>query len=167
MKMQHKNIEIDEDIKFQKRSWVFQRVGMILLLLTVILSLLGFGGNGPLSHGEIQSITGSFKIDYEKITRTNSPIELKVEMNKDVTGNDTLRVSFAKSFIHSVEINTILPDPVEVKEANGNVEFSFIRSSNSYPALITMFYKFRTYGNVEHSILINNEQVKINHFIWP
>jgi hypothetical protein len=48
-----RTIEIDEDLRFQKREWLFQRIGIAILFAFVVSAFLGFTGmGGPMSRAE-------------------------------------------------------------------------------------------------------------------
>lgn len=43
-------LEIEEDLDFQRRMWRLQQIGWALLVLVVVAALLGLFGKGPLSR---------------------------------------------------------------------------------------------------------------------
>jgi hypothetical protein len=167
MEKDKNGLEIEQDLKHQKNAWRFQQIGMAFLLIVFILSLLGFLGNGPLSSSSTGSSNGKFKVEFEKIARMNSPVTTYITVNKDLLVNDTLTVLISKSFTKAVEINDIIPAPVEQTDAGDNIEFSFLTKEAVNYSHIRINYKFRRYGFEEYSILINDEQVFINQFILP
>ncbi|MDQ6718742.1 MAG: hypothetical protein M3Z17_10420 [Gemmatimonadota bacterium] len=42
---------IAEDMNFQRRTWMVQRVGWAIMILVCIAALFGVFGKGPLSNG--------------------------------------------------------------------------------------------------------------------
>ena len=43
------DLEIDQDLRFQKREWAFERASWVVMALVVLAGLLGLLGRGPMS----------------------------------------------------------------------------------------------------------------------
>jgi hypothetical protein len=72
-------LEIDEDFAFQKRHWIWQKVGLAGLLAFLILALTGLlGGNGPLAQRKIQRT--SFAVTAPTLLRRRMPATLVVQL---------------------------------------------------------------------------------------
>ena len=62
-----RDLEISEDIVFQRRSWVMQRVGWGLMALFLATGPTGAFGVGPLSS--TSAIREDLKVSYERFPR--------------------------------------------------------------------------------------------------
>ena len=167
MKKNDKDIQIDEDLEHQRKSWLFQRTGMAFLSILLILSFLGFAGNGPFSGGTETSVNGKFKVEYQRIARISSPIDMSIIIKEDLVDNDTLKLMISKSFIHSVEIQSIVPGPAEEQDLDQNVQYTFVQDRGAHINMIRIIYKFRRYGFIEHFISAGGDEANVNQFIWP
>ena len=62
------DLEVDEDLPFQRRAWVAQRIGWVLMALFVLAAAVGLLGAGPLSHARID-VPGLMTLEYERFAR--------------------------------------------------------------------------------------------------
>ena len=62
------DLEIAQDMTFQRRSWAVQRVGWGVVAVTIGAALLGLLGSGPLSRSTAVA-PGAFAVEYERFVR--------------------------------------------------------------------------------------------------
>jgi hypothetical protein len=60
-------LQIDEDLAFQRREWKIQRVGWGAMALVIIAALLGVFGTGPLSNATLER--EGLRLEYERFCR--------------------------------------------------------------------------------------------------
>lgn len=83
MKKHNQELEIDEDLKLERNTWVVQRVSWVLMLLIAIAALLGFTGHGGLpgiSSMKAETTTKSVVVEYERYLRNVTAEQLKVHL---------------------------------------------------------------------------------------
>ncbi|HEU4345558.1 MAG TPA: hypothetical protein VFU31_28750, partial [Candidatus Binatia bacterium] len=51
--MSKRSLEIEEDLRFQERAWVVQRVGWGVMLLVIVATAAGMFGEGALSSATV------------------------------------------------------------------------------------------------------------------
>ena len=56
-----------EDMRFQRRSWIAERVGWAVLIVLALIGLIGAFGTGPLSWQTASG--GSLSVEYERFQR--------------------------------------------------------------------------------------------------
>jgi hypothetical protein len=75
-------LEIDEDMAFQRKEWLAQRLGVVLLFVFVLGALLGLTGmGGPLSHQVIGKPTDPVQLEYDRFVRRGGIAKVKVRLN--------------------------------------------------------------------------------------
>ena len=73
-KSQPQDIDLDQDIDFQQRSWKVQRVGWGLMVLFVLAGLSGLLGTGPLSNVTDGDEGGPLWLEYQRFGRLQAPM---------------------------------------------------------------------------------------------
>ena len=122
--MKKRTLDIDEDLAFQRKEWLGQRIGVAGLFLFVLAALLGLTGmGGPLSHGEAGEREGGIHAEYERVVRRGAPATLKIHVRPQSTGN--VRLWIAAPYFDRVKVDAITPQPDEVSVEGGRHVYTF------------------------------------------
>jgi len=140
-------IQIDQDMKLQRKVWKFQRIGIICLVLFLVIAALGGFGSGPLSHAKGGGIEHGARIAYNRIMRYQSPDKLSFErvvvdrrpaQQKNAAVKTTelgeeMRIWIERDYLDNVRIERIEPQPVstEIDEDRLIYRFAARRKLNS------------------------------------
>jgi hypothetical protein len=125
------DIEIEEHLPFQIRSWRMERVGWAVMLTLAVLGLLGVFGRGPLSDARVESPDARLSLHYERFTRRGSASVLEVEFDHVRSEDDSLgTVWFDREFLDGLQIHGITPEPAESESDGDRLVFSFHRSES-------------------------------------
>jgi len=147
--MKKRSLEIDDDIEFQRKEWIAQRVGIGLLSLFVLGALLGLTGvGGPLSHGEAGDRNGAIHVEYERYVRRGAMSTITLHLR----GNPTNDVQFWVSapYFEHVRIETIVPEPVLLFVDKARHVYAI--RSGSPEVTITLEIEHKTVGTVEGEV---------------
>ena len=153
------SLDMEDEIDLHKKGWVAQRVGWIIFLLILIAASLGLFGNGLLSKssaGERNAI-----IQYERFTRFESQTELNIQA-QNVT--DGLEVRIPQSYIHSMEVEKMIPEPTRQRLEPDHLVLFFEAEGS---ASVSIVFNPETTGSVAAVIEVNGERILISHFIYP
>ncbi|HKY20623.1 MAG TPA: hypothetical protein VJM31_05335 [Vicinamibacterales bacterium] len=108
--MTKRTLEIDEDLDFQRKEWLWQRIGIAMLILFVLVALLGLtGAGGPLSHGAAGDRGSPIHIEYERVVRRGARATMKLHLRSNAPGAIQFWVS--APYVEHVKIETVLPQP--------------------------------------------------------
>lgn len=140
---------------------------MVFLFIVLAASLIGFAGKGPLSKGAAESSSGRFTIEYHKIARFSSPLDLKISINPELLTGDTVKIKLKKEYLREIEIQRIIPMPVEESMEYDNIVFSFLSGESETLSEIIYFYHFNSAGNISSEISLNNDKVSFGQFVFP
>ena len=64
-------IEVGEDLEFQRKWWRFENLVWILFTLIIVLDMAGLFGRGPIAKTERHAADGTIDVKYERIERTD------------------------------------------------------------------------------------------------
>jgi hypothetical protein len=63
---------IEEDMRLQRHVWRFERIGWVVLLVVIALTLGGLFSKGPLSSVEVSTPDGNLSVKYERFNRNGA-----------------------------------------------------------------------------------------------
>jgi hypothetical protein len=139
------DLEIDQDLEFQRRSWAVQRVGWGVMALCLILALAGILGSGPLSRQDV-ALPGLLRVEYQRFTRYQTPETLTVRLEPPATRAAEVRLWLDREHFESAKIETITPPPVRVESAGDRLVYVFPMSRPGEPATITFMMQSERLG---------------------
>lgn len=63
------DLQISEDMEFQRRSWIVQRTGWAIFALVILLAALGVSGDGMLSSARAGQEDGGLWLEFPRFGR--------------------------------------------------------------------------------------------------
>jgi len=72
------SLEIVQDMTFQRRAWVVQRIAWVVMLLIVVAAVLGLFATGPLSGTTAKTDDGVLTIEYGRFARHDAQTDLLI-----------------------------------------------------------------------------------------
>lgn len=137
----------EEDLQFQKKEWVFQRVVWMIMLVIVVLAIIGVFGNGPIARAEAGGTQEILHIKYDRIVRERSRTETLVTINLNrsevlrQTGDTLIHLWISQDLVHSMGLTTTTPYPVRTSLNDTAIVFSFITPYDSRSIKILFDWK--------------------------
>ncbi len=119
------DIEVSQDMTFQRRAWKVQRVGWAVWIAVVVVALVGLLGGGPLSSATAEAAGGAFTVDYNRFTRHRSPHELAVRFAPGAVRGDEVRISFPADYLAGIVLETPYPEPESVETSAERITYVF------------------------------------------
>jgi hypothetical protein len=160
------SLDIDQDLIFERREWAVQRIGWIIFLLILLAGLAGALGPGVFSHAEASS--GPLTVAHERFVRKGTPSELRVRLDPGAGGNDEVTIWLSQAYLDKIEIERVLPDPVEMAASGDRVFFRFAVENALEPSEI-IFGIMPSEPGMTHGQagLIDGPTVAIDQFFYP
>ena len=140
------SLEIDEDLAFTRREWVFERWGWAILLLLVIAALAGAFGSGVLSERTLSTSDGTVRAKHSRIVRQQTSHVLEIEFRG--SGNP-LSVGLSENLHKAWTIEQVTAEPEEVVAGANGITYRFRGES---PARIRIIYKSERPGRLRGQI---------------
>jgi hypothetical protein len=161
------DLEVEQDLAFQRREWVVERVGWTAMLVLAVAGLLGLFGTGPLAAAEARGADGLL-LDYGRFERFNAPAELIFEVPAQSIAEDgTFTLALARDYLDDVEVEQVTPEPEEVRADGEWLTFTF---GSAAPEAVTVVFHLQhdRIGPTElHVRLGDNQPLAIGQFIYP
>ena len=161
------DLQIDEDIEFQRRSWIVQRIGWAFFALVILFAALGLFGDGVLSDAQAGQEGGGLWLEYPRFERFEDEFQMKVHANEGAAARGEIRIQLNQNYLDGMEVNSISPEPDnQIKEADG---ITYVFKTNGNSAFTAHFYMMpRKAGPVSGTFrLQNRDSVGFSQFIYP
>lgn len=122
-KSEHISLQVKEDMVFQRRQWLFERLSWVLMLLIVIGAIAGLFGEGLWSETHKQNTT--IAVSYDTFARKDAPTSVTVSLK----GGSKLVLD--QTFLRSYKVESIHPEPAETTYGEGKIHYSFSSTQNA------------------------------------
>ena len=167
-KSSSKSLTLDEDLPFQRKQWLVERIGWLVMGALVAYSLAGgLGSGGPLSTTEAVSKDGTVRVHYEKFARQLTPISLEITARQAPDGRDLL-IHLSGDYLGSMAVRSVVPEPSASRAADNGYLFEFQRLLGVVEAKIELQVEPQKIGTVEGWLAVNNgERLAIKQFVFP
>lgn len=164
----HADLEVDEDMRFQRRSWRVQRVGRAFVFLLVLAALAGFFGGGGVARTEAHSADGALAVEYRRFARNHSDAELTVRVQPAGAAGDPVRVWLSRPLLRAVEVERVTPEPVRSTAGGERVTFEFATAAGGGPVEIVFHGRTREPGVARGRVGVEGGgEVDVRPFVFP
>ena len=161
-------IELDQDLDFERREWVVQRIGWVVMALILVAALLGlFGGPGPLSSAVLEGGgLAPIKVEYERLARVDHQTTLTVRFVADA--GDQAAIWMDSRYHESMLIEHIDPLPDRVVTHEDRIEYLFDVAEGGAPMVLVFHLKCQRAGSVHNRIgRDGGAALSLTHFVYP
>ena len=123
-------IEVGEDLDFQRKWWRFENFVWVVFALIIVLDLCGAFGRGPFAKAERRTADGTMDIKYERIERTESPSILTIRFGQSAIVDGKIKLYISESLVHGLGTQRIIPAPLESEVGEGGLTYTFLASKS-------------------------------------
>ena len=135
-------IEIEQDLGFQRREWVFQRLGAWAIGAFVIAAALGvFGAGGTFSRARARAPHGGYWIEYDRFARVGAPARLLVHWPQALAEAPERILTINRDYFDNIRVEQIIPEPAEIFPAFEVVSLRFPAESIGPGGTVTLDYQ--------------------------
>lgn len=164
------DLEVAEDMKAQRRNWLFQGIGQALMVLVALAGLLGlFGGAGPLSRASAGNQEASLSIsEYERFLRFGKPTTLQVRLGEAATTGGEARVWLSRQYVENVQFQEIDPLPERVEAGPDRFVYVFEAAGPDRPTAVTFETEPDEIGRLQGRVgLDGGTSLTFSQFVYP
>jgi hypothetical protein len=161
-------LQVDEDMAFQHREWMLQRVGWIFMLVFLIAALAGALGSGPASNQTAGSSKEQLQVEYHRFIHYADPMILKFEIGPFSEEEEEIRLAVDAKYVEGVEVQRISPEP-NATEISQQANVYVFKTRKSKEAIkVQMHVTPEVYGKLRGKMSVNEgPAVNIEHFVYP
>jgi len=162
------DLEISQDIVFQRRAWKVQRVGWVILVLFVLAALLGLMGSGPLSQARAGHEQGTVWVEYSRFSRAEAETALAVHLGPAAMRDGKARVWLDRTYHEKIKIDRIMPEPLEVEAAADRLTYVFPVGDGAQPVAVVFHFQPRQAGVLHPSLGVPQaDTLSFAQYVYP
>ena len=138
-------LEIEEDLRFQRNEWFYQRFGVVILCIFVIAAALGVTGmGGPFSRAEAGERGGPLFVEYERFVRRGAKARMTLHVRSDPPGFIQFWVS--APYLQQVVVDSVAPVPETVTVERERHVYTLRAASPE--VIVTVELEHQTFGRL-------------------
>jgi hypothetical protein len=162
------DLQIEEDLKLERRGWIFERIGWLAMFLIVLAALAGLIGNGPLSSDSAAAQDESLTVEYDRFQHYHHQETLTVRIAGEAAGQNEVRLWFDQKFLSEIEIKRISPEPSDALVGNGRHVFVFPVADQGKSTEIIFHFEPDKIGAIHgHLGIEDRDDVQFVLFTYP
>jgi hypothetical protein len=162
------DLDIGQDIVFQRREWSAQRIGWALMALLSLAALAGLLGPGPLSRAIAGDEGGSLWLEYSRFERLQDPTSLKLNIGPLRSADGTARVWVSRDYLQKVQVEQVTPPPESVEAGPDRLTYVFRVAPADQPTAIVFHINHQTVGKLTSQIgLESGPELSFGQFVYP
>lgn len=159
------SLEVLSNSLFQRREFIFERMGWLVMGLILLAAALGLFGKGMLSRAVLE--TEQFSLQYDRFLHYGNLTTLKIDVPANGGDVGVVAVAMPNSYLHQFRIEKIVPEPESTAHGNQTV-FWFTATSADEPISILFRIEPEQVGKMEGQIFVNSEQgYAFKQFVYP
>lgn len=162
------DLELNQDLDFQRRSWKVQRIGWALMALVVVAAALGLlGGSGLLSDTIIGSETDELQIRYHRFLRQGKPVTLDIQA-WPADDEKQVKIQLDRDYLNHFKLDQVVPEPSQTEAHSETLIFTFDLAQPGDSVEIKFDMRPEFSGAVSgHVGIENGPSLEISHFVLP
>jgi hypothetical protein len=162
------DLQIEQDLGFQRREWIFERIAWVAMTAFVLAALLGLFGTGPLSDRTAASADASLEVDYERFLNIHSATELNVRVSGEVTAPGTFRIAINQDYLTGMHILRMTPEPERSETGDNRQVFLFRAVDPGRPAVVQFHLEpCRTGARQAQIVAGGGPTVEFGQLVYP
>jgi hypothetical protein len=162
------DLEIDEDLTFEKWQWAVERIGWLLMLCIVMAALLGAFGRGPLSQSSTVSPDNALSIEYDHFGRLNAQTDLRFQIAEGAITDSSLLLWLDREYLKKFEIKEISPKPERMDLSDDRVTLVYRVPKAAAPLQVHLILEPVEMGAAKGAAgLEGTKPLSFRQFIYP
>jgi hypothetical protein len=162
------DIQINQDIPHESREWMIERIGWIVMALTLLAGLLGLLGPGPLSTATAGEKGSTLWVEYNRFERYQAPATLRFYLGTGAVHDGKVRLWLKREYVDGIELRHIDPEPERVEVSHDRVTYTFNLSDSSGPAKVTYHFEANRFWTMAVGTgLDGGPQINFTQIFYP
>jgi hypothetical protein len=158
--------EVGYNSRFEKRWYLAEQVGRLVMLTVVVAGLLGLLGRGPFSHRTHEAPGLLFAVDFEPIARWDTPTQVTLHLRPPV-GADQVSVDFTTRLIEPMGMSEVWPKPLRSETTPDGLRMTFGVTQRPGDMLVRISGKPHAIGRVPLWAEIGGTRLDWGQFVLP
>lgn len=162
-----RDLQIEQDLGFQRREWRVQRAAWAVVGLLLLMAFGGLFGDGPLARRTLRSPDGRLVARVQKFERHRSPSAIVLRVRPE-PGKDSVQVWVSREFAEDQHFETIHPEPDTVTVGGDRIVYEF--SVGGAEEQVQIAFQAMPEGLGSHAVrlgLVDGPALAFGQFVFP
>jgi hypothetical protein len=159
-------LEVGQDLGFQRREWRVQRIAWVAMAMVLVAGLAGLLGSGPLAHAaaEAEGLT----VEYDRIVRDRAPFDLRFVLPPGTAPSGQVDLWIDRALLDKAEIARVVPQPESERAGADRVVFTVAVTDPDAPAEVIVALDPHDVGGFAVGVgIVDGPQVELTGFVLP
>lgn len=157
--------DLERALPFQRKEWIFQRLGWVVLGLFLCAAASGLLGPGGLSRSRAGG--HAFEVAYDRFGRREADLGFAATC-RPPAGGRTVRLAFSAECLRDAELRWMRPQPdTSMAGEQGGITYVFRRDPDAKEILIEWDLKPEFAGARSCRLASEGAQAGFRQWIWP
>jgi hypothetical protein len=162
------DLEVSQDLGFQRRAWAVQRVSWGVMALLLLGGLAGLLGPGPLSQQKAGDSSQPLSLEYDRFGRFKTPTTLKIHLGQSGRSSQQVRVWLNRDYLEHVQIRQVTPQPDTVEAGADRMVYVFRQTQPNQPTSVIFHLEPEHIGSLPGKVgLASGQPLNFSQFIYP
>lgn len=159
-------LEVAQDLEFQRREWRVQRIAWAAMALVLLAGLVGLLGSDPLAHASAEA--DGLTVQYARIVRDHAPFELQFRLAPGTADSGQVDLWIDRALLSKAEIQRIVPQPDSERSDADRVVFTVAVADPNAPAAVIVGLDPHDVGGFAAGAgIVDGPQVELAGFVLP
>lgn len=162
----HGDIEIQYDPAFQRRYWLFQRIGWTLMVLGGFATALGlFGSRGILDDAVAEG--GGVRLEYERFPHVETRMRLVLRAERAPQPEPRFALWIDRDYLAAVRVEDITPAPSAVLSGDTGLVFVFETAPPHDSLRVSLHAAPTRLGVLRGQLRAGSAGLRFTQFVYP
>lgn len=166
------NSPIAEDLQFQYREWIIQRVAWGVWVLVLLAAVLGLFGSGYFSSVTLSSINGDLVVKYARFEHMTAPTSLTLVLSSLVADETEMIIWIDRSWWQDIQVTRIQPEPSQSQLSHNAIGLHFRKQRGVMEASVQIHFSYSVCGSKTAIVHVKRaggdlSHVEFSQFVYP
>ncbi len=162
------DLELNQDLDFQRASWTVQRIGRAIMVLVTLAALAGVFGRGPLSRATAGDESALLQIKYNRFERRHGPTQMEIQVGQGAIQGDTIRLWVDREYLQGNQVESVVPEPDSMEARPDRMIYVFKVNQPGAGTTITFNMNPQQIGPRTVRVgLDNGQELSFRQFVYP
>lgn len=166
--MERTAIDDPGDLRFSRRSWIFERAGWAGLAAVVAAGLAGVLGPGPLSRARADGGADAPRVRFDRFVHRQTETRLDVRVPRGLAQDGLVRVWIDRSWHDAVAVVGVQPVPASVQVEPDRLVYAFAAGGGDEALALAFDVEFERPGRRKGRFgAVGGGASKVSQIVYP
>lgn len=156
-----------DDIEFQRKEWIVERVGWVALLAFLVAAATGIFGIGPVSETSAEADDGTMEVHYERFLRNVGTATMTVSIRPSAVEAGKARLYISRDLLAGWRMQNVSPAPSTESSSEQWLIYEFDVLGDT-PPQVEFLYRGDGFGPHGGAVRAGDgAPVHVSQFIYP